>query len=100
MTLADESMTEQTRAVEHLATDDAVQDIGLGAMTVDARSISPAHADVVEHRSLLDKLDVKRLTLVDETLTKRYRHVSDLTAMRNQHPVIVVTGCIVSFNNG
>ena len=69
-------------------------------MAMDARGIGAAHADVVQHGGLLDKLDIDGDATVDEPLAQSDGQIGNLAAMRNQHPVIVVTGCVVSFNNG
>ena len=93
------AMTVQPHAVEHLSPQNAVQDIGLGAMTMDAWSIGAAHADIVQHCSFLDKLDIDRHMIIYEPLGNNDSEVSYLTAMKNQHPVIIITGCIVSLND-
>jgi hypothetical protein len=77
-----------------------MEDIGLTAVAMDPRGIGATHANVVQHGGFLDKLDINGSTTINKALGNRCGQVSNLTAMRNQHPVIVVTGCIVSFNNG
>ncbi len=100
VTFTHPAVTEQAHRIKHLATHDAVQDVGFSAMTMDAWSIGAAHADVMQHGSLLNKLNINGSTSVNQALTQGNSQVSHLPAMRNQHPVIIITGCIVSFNNG
>jgi hypothetical protein len=66
---------------------------------MDAWRIGAAHADVVQHGCLLDKLKVHRLAFVNKALAQPDGQVGHLTAMKNQHPVIVITGCVVSLND-
>ena len=93
------SMAIQAHAIEHAAPQDTVQDIGFGAVTVDAGGIGSTHADVVKHGSLFNKLDVDGHMPVDETLGERHCQVGDVAAMMNQHPVIIITGCVVSLDD-
>ena len=93
------AMTVQPHAVEHLSPQNAVQDIWLSAMTMDAWSIGTAHANIMQHSRLLNKLDIDRHMVVNEPLGDNDSEVSYLTAMKNQHPVIIITGCIVSLND-
>ncbi len=76
-------MTEQTHAVEHTPSQDAVQDVRFGAVAVDTRRVGAAHTDVVQHRGLLNKLDVDGRTVVNEALAQLHSQVGHLTAMRN-----------------
>ena len=94
------SVAVQPQRIKHPASQNTMQDIGLSAMAADARGISTAHADVMQHGSLLDKLDVHGHALPNEPLGQRHGQVGNLTAMMNQHPVIIITGCVVSFNDG
>jgi len=93
-------MPVQAHAVKHASAYDAMQDVGLGAVAMDARCIGAAHAYVVQHRGLLNKLDIDRDALINESLAQLHGQVCHLTAMRNQHPVIIITGCVVSLDNG
>ena len=77
-----------------------MQDIRLRAMTINAGRVGAAHADVVQHGSLLDKLDVDGSALINEVLTQLDGKIGHLPAMKNQHPVIVITGCVVSLDDG
>ena len=97
--LADTAMAEEAYAIENLSANDAVQDIGLGAIAINARSIGAAHADVMQHRGFLDKLYIDRHMIIDEALRYHNSQAGNLTAMKNQHPVIIITGCVVSLND-
>ena len=99
MTLADAAVAKKSHAIKHDASQNAMKDIRLGAIAVNAGSIGPAHADVMQHGCLLDKFNVDRLPSVDKALAQCDGQICDPAAMRNQHPVIVVTGCIVSLND-
>ena len=59
--LAHEGMTRQTVLAQHLGPKDAVADVGLGAVAVDAGGVGAADADVVQHGCLAHKVDVKRV---------------------------------------
>jgi hypothetical protein len=37
---------------------------------------------------------------VNQALSDGNGHVSNLAAMNNQHPVILITGCVVSLDDG
>ncbi len=74
-------------------------DVWFGAIAMDAGRIGAAHADVVQHGCLLDKLKVHWLALINKTLPELDGQIGHLAAMKNQHPVIVITGCIVSLND-
>ena len=76
-----------------------MQNVGLGPMTVDAGSISTTHAYVVQHGGFLHKLYVEWYMPINETLSEGNSKVSNLSAMMNQHPVIIITGCVVSLDD-
>ncbi len=99
MTLADASVAVEAHAVEHLAPENAMQDIGFGTITVDARGIGTAHAYVVQHGGFFNKLNVDGLVAFYHALTEGHCQVGHLTAMMNQHPVIIITGCVVSLDD-
>ena len=59
MPLAYLRMTQPAFLTQNLTTNDAMTDIRLATETLDARSITTENADVVEHRSLLQELDIQ-----------------------------------------
>ena len=77
------SMPIQSHCVKHLTTDDTVQDVRFPTVAMDARSIGTAHANVVQHCSFLNKLDINRRATINQALSNRDRHVGNLTAMNN-----------------
>ena len=77
------SMSIQSHCVKHFSTNDTVQDVRFPTVAVDARSIGTAHANVVQHRSFLNKLDINGRAPINQALSNRGRHVGNLTAMNN-----------------
>jgi hypothetical protein len=67
-------------STQHLTAYLAVQQVRLSAVAEDAGSIAPAHANVMEHSRLLQKLLVKLQLGV--TTTNKQATVGDLSRMK------------------
>ena len=83
MPLTHPSMTIQPHRVKHLTTKDTMQDVRLATIAADAWSIGTAHADVMQHGSFLDKLDIDGDTSINQALSDSGSLVGNLTAMNN-----------------
>jgi hypothetical protein len=59
MPLADLRMAQPAFLTQNLATNDTMTDVGFAAKTLDAGRIATESADVVEHRSLFQELDIQ-----------------------------------------
>lgn len=82
---AHESVAKQSQLVKHLASQNAVAYVGLGAVAVNTRGINPHDAYVVKHGGLMDKLRIHRYALRNEAVAYRGGKLCHLVAVNGQH---------------
>ena len=97
VSLTHQCMSRQAEAVEQLASQNAVADVGLVAVAANAWRIGAKDGDVVEHGGFLDKLEV-------DDFAGMCAHISPceldgllchLRAVRHQDGVVEVARCVV-----
>ena len=97
MAFTDSGMTGITFLTKHSATYHAVTQVWCVALTMDARSIAPADADIVEHGGLFDKLTV--YAQLGMAVADLQAHIGHLTAMVKQETAkVVVLGVIFLYD--